>query len=428
MNILQWLLIEKQLLSCTNPSDFHFTLLSVLQKTLKCQQAVIYQKKLGKFSIKNAMHVSQIDNSSPLILWLENEFLTAIDTEQPAILDVPPVGNVSMLQQYKKIWHLPLIKNAQHNVGILCFLDNVPSEKDITLMAMMCVNMALLYEKMHQHTQKKWRQIFSSPKKIAIIGLVLLSVMFIKVPQKVLATAEVSPVQPELISASIDGIVKQILVQPDEPVKKNDKLVLLDDEVIKNKLSEAAQEYNVAYSRYLKAYRNAFNDQQSKNEIQLLKNNISQAKIKQTYFEELLSRTVISASKEGIAIFSSPNEFIGKPVRVGQRIMLLADPNDKIIDFWVPIDNVVNIDPTQALVLYSNLQPLNSIEAKLKFINPIAQPMPDGSLGYFGQATFNDKRVTLGEKGTLKLYGEKKSLWLLLFQRPLRFVRQSLGI
>lgn len=428
MNILQWLLIEKQLLGCTNPTDFHFTLLSVLQKTLKCQQAVIYQKKLGKFLIKNAMHVSQIDNSSPLILWLENEFLTSIDNEQPAILEVPIIDNLSMLQQYKKIWHLPLIKNAQQNYGILCFLDNIPSEKDITLMTMMCDNISLLYAKMHQQTQKRWHSIFSSPKKLSLIGLAIVVFMFIKVPQKVLATAEVSPVQPELISASIEGIVKQILVSPDERVNKNDKLVLLDDEVIKNKLSEAVQEYNVAYARYLKAYRNAFTDQQSKNEIQLLKNNISQAKIKQNYFEDLLSRTVISASKQGIAIFSSPNEFIGKPVRVGQKIMLLADPDNKIIDFWVPVDNVVNIDPNQSLVMYSNLQPLHAIEAKLKFINPIAQPMPDGSLGYFGQATFTDPSITLGEKGTLKLYGEKKSLWLLLFQRPLRFVRQSLGI
>lgn len=430
MNILQWLLIEKRLLSCKKTHEFPFVLLSIFQKVLKCQQAIAYRKTGKRYKVETALHVSQVDHRSPLISWLELEFLPALPDEDFALIDVPKHSELPHLQQYKKILHLKLDNTPKNTMAVMCFLPSDLSESQTTLVRLLVDNVGLIYQNLKQAKRsRKWLSAkWSISYRLLLYICVIASLFFIKMPATVLAPAEVSPVRPELVSSSIDGVIKKVLVTPDTKVTKGQQLILLDDIVVKNKLMEAKQAYQVAHQRYLKAYRNAFTDQKSKHELALLQNKIKQAAITKKHYQQLLQRTVISATMDGIAIFSSPNELIGQPIKIGQRIMLLADPHKKVIDFWVPIDNIVNVDSQHALTVYPNLHPLQAISAQLIYINPIAQPMPDGQLGYFGQATFKDGTIKLGEKGMIKLFGERVSLAQLFFQRPLRYFRQLVGI
>ena len=261
---------------------------------------------------------------------------------------------------------------------------------------------------------------------LALVGLFILG--FIKLPQTILAPAEVMPIKPELVAPSVDGVIKKLLVLPNQVVKKGQKLVELDDILIKNKLEEATQKLTTNKARYLKAYRNAYLDPSARNELVILKNEVQQARIEQAHYQNLLKRTVISAQKEGVALYSSPSEFLGKPIKIGQKIMLIANPLKTKINFWIPIDTIVTINQTKPLVLYPNLHPLATVKAKLQYVNPIAEAMPDGTLGFYGQAQILKGDIQLGEKGTIKLYGPAKPIWALLLQRPFRFLRQTLGI
>ncbi len=266
-------------------------------------------------------------------------------------------------------------------------------------------------------------------RRYASIVLLLIGLLgFIPLPQTVLATAEISPVDPEVVTTTMDGFIKRIAVKPNDKVNKGDVLFVLDDIMIANKLEKAEQALKSSEQRYMKAYRNAFHDTEAKNNIIDLKNEVHLAKLDKAHYQSMLSRTVIRANQAGIVLYSSPNDFLGKPIKVGERVMLLASPQKKKVSFWLPIDNVVSINKAKSLVLYPNLQPLNSIACQLNYINPIAESMPDGALGYSGTASLDSEQVKLGEKGTLKLYGKAKPIWVLLLQRPIRFLRQSLGI
>jgi len=424
MNALQWLILEKRLIEAKNSEEYPFIFLSILHKLLQCHAAVTYKKTLNTFIVKDAMHVSEVDRQSPVIEWIEKDLLPSLSNE----VDVSDVSPPPSLSSSNIVLHLPITIKDQLEWGVVCFLNKPPSGSETIFFKTLCAHVGSLYEKtIEKKIHHKIKNTLTKKRFLAVCFVIFL-LGFIKLPQTVLAQAESMPIKPELIAPSVDGVIKKIFVLPNEQIKKGQELVELDDILIKNKLEEAAQKLKTSKSRYLKAYRNAYKDNDVRNELIVLENEVSQATIEKNHYSNLLKRTIISAQDQGVAIYSSPNDFIGKPVKIGQKIMLIANPKKIKIDFWVPVDNIVSIKKEKTLVLYPNLHPLTTVKAKLLYVNPIAEPMPDGTLGFFGQAQILKGDIQLGEKGTLKLYGPDKFIWTLLFQRPFRFLRQMLGI
>lgn len=423
MNLKQWLIISEQLLEIKTPEEFHLTLVFVLQKLTQCQMCFSYTKTVQGFKLTHASHVSEIDRQAPLVEWLEKDYIPSLKPQ----FSCGESTTIEALPSCNHVIHFPIEEQGSITWGVVCLSSNSISEGEQQFLLMINNYINSLYKAMFR--RKFSQQLKQFDRKNAVwICVAILLLGFIRLPQTVLAEAEVMPIKPELIAPSIEGVVKKIHVLPNEQVTAGQKLLELDDIVVKNKLEEATQKLNTANQRYLKAYRSAYKDTKVKDELSILENEVKQAEIEKKYYTNLLERTVISASIDGIALYSSPSDFIGKPVKVGEKVMLVADPKQKKINFTIPVDSVTEIDPKKSLVLYPNLHPLSTVSAKLKYINPIAESKSDGSLGFTGEASITDGDIALGEHGTLKLYGPAKSIWVLLFQRPLRFIRQSLGV
>lgn len=424
MNALQWLILEQRLIEAKNSDEYPFIFLSILQKLLKCNIGISYKKTLKGYIITDAMHVSEIDRQSPTIEWMEKDLLPQLSNEAE-VKTIDPPESINFGHQ---IIHLPISNNGNFEWGVICFINQQPSDGEMIFLKTACAHVAALYSKNFDKTLKSRLKKTLSRKKLLTMLLIVFLLGFIRLPQTVLATAEIMPIEPEMVSPSIDGVIKKINILPNEKINKGQILVELDKILIGNKLEEATQKLKTSKARYLKAYRSAYKDDQVRNELLVLQNEVKQAEIDKNHYTNLLARTSIKATQDGVAIYSSPSDFIGKPVKIGEKIMLIANPKYIKIDFWIPIDNIVKINKEKNLVLYPNLHPLDTVQAQLEYINPIAEPMPDGSLSFFGQAKILKGNIQLGEKGTLKLYGSPKSIWVLIFQRPFRFLRQSLGI
>ena len=52
-----------------------------------------------------------------------------------------------------------------------------------------------------------------------------------------------------------------------------------------------------------------------------------------TYLTELLEKSKLLAPQGGVAIFSSQDDWRGRPVQVGERVMMIADPS--VIDVTI---------------------------------------------------------------------------------------------
>ena len=145
---------------------------------------------------------------------------------------------------------------------------------------------------------------------------------------------------------------------------------------------------------------------------------------------ELLAQSEIRAARDGVAIFSDANGLRGKPVRTGEQIMLLADPQDSELLIRIPVEAMIQINEDVPATFFLNVSPLGFRDAKYDSISYQASLDPDGLLTYKVRARF-DKDGTVprvGWTGTGKVYGHRTIMAYNIFRRPLVTLRRKLGV
>ena len=272
---------------------------------------------------------------------------------------------------------------------------------------------------------KRWR---------LVILLVLLAAMFFPVRQSVLAPAEIVPRDPFTVRAPLRGVVERITVQPNDTVRKGDLLVRIDAREIEGKLESARQSLAVANAELRQKQQQALFDEKSKSALGILQSRRDQAASDAAYFESMLQRTEIRAERPGIAVFDDPQEWSGRPVTIGERIMVIADPRDVEMEAHIPLADAIALRAGTQVRLFMNAEPASPLEATLERVGYRAVPVADGTLAYRARAAFAPRpedsgpELRVGLKGTAKLYGEPTFFVVYLLRKPLTRLRLWLNL
>jgi len=91
--------------------------------------------------------------------------------------------------------------------------------------------------------------------------------LFLPVPMTALAPVETAPRAAAIVTPGVEGVVKHVLVDPNQPVTKGQALVSLVDTTLRNKFEVAEREVAVAEMRYKKAAQQAFTDARARHEL-----------------------------------------------------------------------------------------------------------------------------------------------------------------
>lgn len=437
MNLSQFLVFEERLRQAPDLTTLQMVIVNLMQTVFPYYQAILFQITPLKPKVVLASNVSQIDEHAQSVVWLNTVFIPWVIKNQvkPGFIPLEdfPLEVNNNYQSLAGALYLPIYLSGKVQWGLIFWLDSKPTEEYFNALPLVSSAINHAWEKLVHKADKKKLQpskwLYSKKKMAMVIGSIFLLLFVIRVHQYILVPAEVSPKNPILISPSISGAVHTIDVQPNALVKKDQLLFTLDDITVKNKYEESTEKLNVAKERYLKAYRHAFSDTTSLYEIAMLKGEVEQELVTQEYYKNLLTRTQVVAPKAGVILYSDPKNWLGKPVNIGEKVMLLAEPNSQEIIFFIPVDNMINIDLSIPVRFFPNENPTLTIKAHLLYVNPIAEVQPDASLSYFGVAKLeNSNELQLGQKGIIKLYGPRISLMGYIMGKPLRYIRQHLGL
>lgn len=259
-----------------------------------------------------------------------------------------------------------------------------------------------------------------------VAGLAVLAVLPIR--QSVLAPAEVVPITPMQIRAPFDGVVDTIAVAPNAEVTAGQVLVSLDTTQLRTRHRVATKSREIAEAEYSQTAQMALSDPSVKGRLALLLSKIEQQAAEVGFVEEQLRRAEMSAPAAGIAVFDDANDWIGRPVAVGERIMIVADPSQVELEIQVPVADVTTFDTGAETVFFPNIAPDHPVDASVVFASHASQPAADGVLAHRFRAAFagTGPDLRLGLKGTAKIYGERRPLLMWLLRRPLAMVRQWL--
>lgn len=270
---------------------------------------------------------------------------------------------------------------------------------------------------------RKARRVFLLLSALAIVA------MCIPIRQFVISPAEIISLDAVAVTSPVEGVVAELVAKPNQAVKKGDILVRLDDTAIRNRLEAARQGLGVSRAEYLASAHRAFVSTERTSEAGVLKGRINERLAEVAFLQEQLAMLEIRAARDGIAVYGQENDWIGKPVSAGQRIMELADSTQVGVQVWVPVADAINLQEGQPISVLLHARPLDPLNATILQAGYQATRSPDGVAAYRVRAALTDgQSVRLGLRGNAKISGEWVMMGYLVFRRPLTAVRQWLGL
>ena len=262
----------------------------------------------------------------------------------------------------------------------------------------------------------------------AVVALVAAG--FVPVRSSVLAPAEIVAAAPYPIRAPFDGVVATVHVTPNQAVHRGDKLVSLETTERRAKAEVSDKALEIARAEYTEASQQAFNDAQAKGRLPLLRAKAEQAQLEAEYNKTILGRSDVTAPADGVAVFDDAHQWIGRPVVLGERIMVVAPPTSNALDISVPVADVVTFDPGAEIVFFPNIAPDHPERGTLHSVGYASSVNLEGVLAYTARATLgpDSDLLRLGLKGTAKIYGPQRPFALWVLRRPLSVMREWLSL
>lgn len=428
--------------------ELGFAVVNDTKKVVNYSNAVLWQVTPDKaIKIVNVSGVPDMESDAPFIVWCKKFIVEAQAKEwRLKMQDVSEhtAENLGISKELVKTWssyapsqllYCPLISARGHYIGGLLLLrDSDWQKSEMILLYQLMQSYSFVWLTLLKTKKKKFDLVRKFKQKRVLYSVLIFLVLMLFMPIKlsVLAPAQIIPKDPFIVSSPLEGVVSKFHVAPNELVKSGQALFSLDDTTIRNNVEVAKQALNVAKADYRKTAQQAFSDAESKARMAVLDGEIQRRDAELAFNQEMLDRITIKAERDGVAVFDNPNDWIGKPVVVGERVMQLADAKNVELEVYLAVDDAIDLKQDADVRLFLNIDPLHPIDAHLTYASYEPLKSPADILSYRLLAAIEqqpgDIIPRIGLKGTAKVYGHRVSVFYYLTRRPIYVVRRFLGI
>jgi hypothetical protein len=432
------LLLQQQLRNKVTLAELGYFLVNDTQKIAPYQIGVFYRQFRGHKKIEAISGVPAPVKEAPFYIWLI-ALCKAIANQgliEPAIINPDDFPN-NLIADWDEflppqvLW-LPLVSAEGEYLGGLLLarvaLWKIEEQRILQYWSSAVAHSVdLLSHKKHS--------IFAVLNRVKsavwiAVSLILLAVLFIPVSISVLAPAEVVPKNPIVVRAPLEGVIDKVFALPNRSVAKDELLLTLDDTPLKSRLDVAEQELEIAKAEYRRTEQVSVLDRKASAEIPMLAARIQQRTAEVAYIQSLLKRINIRADQTGIAIIHDAYELEGKPVKLGERLLTIAQPNQAELEMWLAVGDSISLENQAKIELFLNVTPETPYPAVLRYVNFQAEMSPEGVFAFRTRADFlnTGQLPRIGLRGTAKIYGAEVPLYYYLFRRPVAAARQWLGL
>ena len=431
---------ERRIQSASSNREVAFRAVNDSSQVLRFDQAVLWRTDMfSRPVVVAASGLADVSTDSPYQQWL----VRLIQAITPESFDKLRLMTMAELPEAvvadgsdwcpAHVVHCPLVGPTGTPLGGLLFFRSQPfSEAEVAAAEWIARSSGygLWAWRSDRQRMRRWLRSQMSWKAIGVVAILVALTLFIPVPLSALAPAEITPLRPIPVTSPLDGVVKEILVKPNQIVKADEVLAILDDTPLRNRLELAAKALDIARADLQRVQFKSFTDDASRLELQVLNARVQEKSAEVSYLTEVLGKSKLLAPQGGVAVFSSQDDWRGRPVQVGERVMLIADPSLIDVTIYMPPDDAVELEPGGRVELLLHVNPLSPLDAQIERASYEATPAPDGTLAYLVRARLlpGQGLPRIGLRGTAKVYAERVSLGYYLLRKPLAFVRRSLGI
>jgi hypothetical protein len=433
--------IEQDVRQAQSENAVEFIAVNDTWRILHYRQAALWRKEEGGHpAVKLVSGLADLPSDSPYRQWL-NQAIRQVAGNVPA--GKAHVVSVDALpDELKEGWleWMPLAAvvialpspNGKTVGGLWLAVEHVPHEAELALIERLSwvYGQALWAWRPYAPVWHKWLADIKQKKHLKKYGLVFAVVALFPMRLTALAPAEIIGKDARQIGAPMDGVVAKFFVNPNQSVKAGDLIFSLDDTSVRNRNEVADKSRAVAQADYLRETQKSFNDGNSKGELSSFKAKFEEKVAEAQYTNDLFERIRVTAPADGIVVFSDPNDWVGKPVQTGERIVQLADPQHVQIAINLPVDDALNLETGARVKLYLNISPLDTVVGELTQASYEPAPVAEGFVAYRLRADLaaDETPPRIGLKGTAKIYGSWAPFIYHILRKPLSATRRYLGV
>lgn len=430
--------LESRAFAATTPAALGFTIVNETSALSPYRQAAFLTVGAsGKLSLAHASGLVNVADDSPYSVWLTQLANTVAQQPGAQLLEIntTPANLVDGWQEWLPEYLLAcnVYGNDSTRVGLALYARDDPwREGEIGL-----------FERIHEtygyclqalaRSPRPWKTLatrFLQRRWARRVAIAAALALLIPVRLSAIAPAEVVALTAIAIAAPQDGVVGAFHVQPNSPVKAGDRLFSLDDRGLESRRAVAMRGLQTARADLLLAEQRAFDDMKSKGDLAAVLGRVKEKEAELELIEGTLERVTVRAPSDGVIIFGDANDWLGRPVQTGERIMQLADPRDAGVLVWLPVADAINLDLGAPIRLFLHTQPLSPLSASLleTSYQPVQSPANLSSYRVRGRFDQGTPGTRIGLRGTARVSGEWTYLGYYLLRRPIAALREWTGL
>ncbi|MDM8522664.1 HlyD family efflux transporter periplasmic adaptor subunit [Desulfococcaceae bacterium HSG8] len=281
------------------------------------------------------------------------------------------------------------------------------------------------------HGMVRQRTMIRSGRRIIQVAVLLLLMFFLALPvtSSVTGPMQVVPDRPHHIFAPMDGILKELLVQPGQWVENEAILFRYDSRVLDKRLDEAYRSVAVARAKLIRLEGAAHRDREARAELPVQQLEVERAEANVGFFAKQQARAEVRSAKAGVIVLDDPDALVGAALQTGQIVLSVADPSRNKLHIMVPSGDVGFLKEGARVKVRLDSDPLRSFPAVITRIGFEVRLSENQVPSVLVEAVWSGKipKVQPGQKGSAKIFGESTRMGMQILRKPLIGLRSFIG-
>lgn len=427
--------LGKRARAAASAAELGFVIVNETRQMLEYRQSALWWRDGGVAAVSG---LPEADMQTPYAQWLARLSAAMDKTLEPGAVRAIESGDMDAvlaedwaewLPQYAAVAALRVPVSGERGCWLLA-RDTPWTPPELAALAELAPLYAHAWHPFIARTAWRRRARLALGRRARWIAACAVAVALVPVRLTVLAPAEVVPQDALLVRAPLDGVIDRLLVQPNQAVAAGTPLFELDATSLRARAGVANKAYEAAAEAYRQAAQMAVTDgDKGRLEMSQSRGRMEEKATELAYSQQLLDRVQVKAPRAGVLVFSDANEWRGKAVALGERVMQIADPDKVEVAIRLPAGDAIELDESAGITLYLSTAPQFSYDAQLVYAAYRAEAGPDGILAYKLRARLTESGAPprLGLTGTAKLKGGWVPLSYWVLRRPLAALRQLVG-
>jgi HlyD family secretion protein len=425
---------EAAMREVSSPNDLSYLLVNDWRPIINASQVYALEKnRAGTYRVAFASDVTSVDARSPLCINIAD--LVQIGLEGKAVNQwhTVPVNRLKPDGNAYPFAHAfaanIAFKDEPVKRQIIAFAGSPFSDGDRIILSRLGSTAAHAFWAMSNKGRRTPR-VTNRVRLVAFLCLGVCLLGFVPVPLSILAPAEIVAKNPFVAAAPLSGVIDSIDVEPNSAVSAGTVLFRLNDVELKATLDIAQKSVAVAQARLRRAQQGAGTSTELRREVGISQSELALSVAERDGALARMERSVVRSPYDGVVMFNRKEDWIGKPVSTGERILEIANPAEIQASIEVGLADSVVLDNPQGITLFLDSNPLEPVDATFKYAGYQSQYSRDKQLAFPVRATIGETKhnLRIGQRGTAQIRAQKVSLAYFLFRRPLATLRQKVGL